>query len=179
MMHFDPSKIEVLYSEKDLERIVERLASEINAYYTPITDEITAVCILKGSVHFYSDLLKRINLKVRYNFVHVSSYSGSSTTGRIRVKTWVDESVTDKYVLLVEDIVDTGGTLRYIINYIWKQKPAGVKLVSLFEKTIHEHGVKIDLTGDRIGDLFVVGYGLDFDEVYRNLPYVGYLKSDL
>jgi hypoxanthine phosphoribosyltransferase len=104
---FDPAKIAVLYSEEALERIVSRLAEEINSYYSPITEEITAVCILKGSVHFYSDLLKRLELKVRYNFVHVSSYSGVSTTGRIRVKTWVDESVTDRYVLLVEDIVDT------------------------------------------------------------------------
>ncbi|MGC9320881.1 MAG: hypoxanthine phosphoribosyltransferase [Kosmotogaceae bacterium] len=177
-MHFDPAKIEVLYSEENLRRIVDRLAEEINRYYSPITDEITAVCILKGSVHFYSDLLKRLELKVRYNFVHVSSYSGASTTGRIRVKTWVDESVTDRYVLLVEDIVDTGGTLRYIINYIWKQKPADVKLVSLFEKTIHDHGVKIDFAGERIGDQFIIGYGLDYDEVYRNLPYVGCLKGE-
>lgn len=177
-MPFDPSKIEILYSEKDLEKIVTRLAREINEYYKPITEEITAVCILKGSIHFYSDLLKRLDLKVRYNFVHVSSYSGISTTGRIRVKTWIDESVTDRYVLLVEDIVDTGGTLRYIINYIWKQKPADVKLVSLLEKTVHEHGVTIDFTGEKIGDQFVVGYGLDYDEVYRNLPYIGYLRSD-
>jgi hypoxanthine phosphoribosyltransferase len=177
-MPFDPSKIEVLYSDSDLDQIVTRLADEINNYYLPITDEITAVCILKGSVHFYSDLLKKLRLKVRYNFVHVSSYSGTATTGRIRVKTWVDESVTDRHVLLIEDIVDTGGTLRYIINYIWKQKPADVKLVALFEKTIHDHGVEIDFTGERIGDQFIVGYGLDYDEVYRNLPYVGYLRSE-
>jgi len=90
------------------------------------------VCILKGSVHFYSDLLKEIDLKIRYNFVHVSSYSGMTTTGKVRVKTWVDESLTGKYVLLVEDIVDTGNTLRYIINYIWKQRPADVRCGNRF-----------------------------------------------
>ena len=176
-MEFDPSKIEVLYSVEDLDRITSRLAKEIDEFYAPLTDEITAICILKGSIHFYSDLLKKLRLKVRYNFVHVSSYSGTTTTGKIKVKTWVDESLTGRHVLLVEDIVDTGGTRRYIINYIWKQKPVDVRLVSLFDKIAHEHMVNIDFTGERISDLFVVGYGLDYDEIYRNLPYVGYLRD--
>ena len=177
-MDIEPSKLKVLFSKEEIERTVKRLAEEISAYYSPLTDEITAVCILKGSVHFYSDLLKEIDLKIRYNFVHVSSYSGMATTGKVRVKTWVDESLTGKYVLLVEDIVDTGNTLRYIINYIWKQRPADVKLVSLLEKTIHEHGVEIDFVGKKIDDKFVIGYGLDYDEFYRNLPYIGYVQKE-
>lgn len=177
-MELSPSRIKILFSEEDLDRIVKKVAEDINNYYKPLTDEITAICVLKGSVHFYSDLLKRLDLKVRYNFVHVSSYSGMHTTGKIRVKTWVDESLTDRYVLVVEDILDTGNTLRYIINYIWKQKPKDVKLVSLFEKTVHKHGVNLDFVGEKIGDVFVIGYGLDYNEIYRNLPYVGYIPDE-
>ncbi|WP_082128413.1 hypoxanthine phosphoribosyltransferase [Kosmotoga pacifica] len=176
-MDIEPSMLKVLFTKEEIIETVKRLAKEITEYYAPLTDEITAVCILKGSVHFYSDLLKELDLKVRYNFVHVSSYSGTTTTGKVRVKTWVDESLTGKYVLLVEDIVDTGNTLRYIINYIWKQRPADVKLVSLLEKTVHEHGVEIDFVGQKIDDKFVIGYGLDYDEFYRNLPYIGYVPK--
>lgn len=172
------SKLKILYSEEEIDKIVNKLADEITSFYKPITDEIMAICILKGSIHFYSDLLKRLDMNVRYNFVHVSSYAGERSTGKIRVKTWVDESLTGRHVLLIEDIVDTGNTLRYIMNYIWKQKPATVKLVSLFEKTVHDHGVNIDFVGEKIGDKFIIGYGLDYDELYRNLPYVGYVEAE-
>lgn len=177
-MEFDPSKIKVLYSQQKLDEIVGKVAKEIEDYYKPITEEITAICVLKGSIHFYSDLLKKINLNIRYNFVHVSSYSGEESTGKIKVKTWVDESLFNQHVLVIEDIVDTGTTLRFIMNYILKQKPKDLKLATLFDKKAFDHKVEVDFAGDELGDHFVVGYGLDYNQLYRNLPYVGYLDNE-
>jgi len=176
-MSKDLSKLRVLYSETQLQGIVDRLGKAINDYYRDLTDEITAICILKGSVHFFSDLMKRLQVKIRYGFIHVSSYTDNVQSEQIVMKTWTDERISGKHILVVEDIVDTGNTLRFILNGLWEDNPADVKLVSLFDKIAHPHMVNIDFVGERIGDLFVVGYGLDYYEIYRNLPYVGYFPG--
>ncbi len=176
-MHSDLSKLRVLYSEKQLQQIVDRLGKAINDYYRDLTDEITAICILKGSIHFFCDLMKRLEAKIRYGFIHVSSYTDNVQRGQVVMKTWTDERIARKHILVVEDIVDTGNTLKFILNGIWEENPTDVKLVSLFDKIAHPHMVNIDFIGERIGDLFVVGYGLDYFEVYRNLPYVGYFPE--
>jgi len=169
--------IKVLIDEETLKKRIKELAGEIEDYYLGKTDTIHAVCILKGSVHFFSDLMLNIRkLNVKYSFIHVSSYQGTSSTGRIRVKSWIDESIHDEYVLLVEDIVDTGLTLQYIVRYLKKYNPRDFRIVSLIEKTVHDHGVPLDVVGFRVDDKFLVGYGLDIDEKYRNLPYIGYVE---
>ncbi|ABQ46738.1 hypoxanthine phosphoribosyltransferase [Thermotoga petrophila RKU-10] len=169
--------IKVLIDEETLKKRIKELAGEIEDYYLGKTDTIHAVCILKGSVHFFSDLMLNIRkLNVKYSFIHVSSYQGTSSTGRIRVKSWIDESIHDEYVLLVEDIVDTGLTLQYIVRYLKKYNPRDFRIVSLIEKTVHDHGVPLDFVGFRVDDKFLVGYGLDIDEKYRNLPYIGYVE---
>ncbi|MBZ4662211.1 MAG: hypoxanthine phosphoribosyltransferase [Thermotoga sp.] len=169
--------IKVLIDEETLKERIRELAREIEEYYLGKTDTIHAVCILKGSVHFFSDLMLNIRkLNVKYSFIHVSSYQGTSSTGRIRVKSWIDESIHDEYVLLVEDIVDTGLTLQYIVRYLKKYNPRDFRIVSLIEKTVHDHGVPLDFVGFRVDDKFLVGYGLDIDEKYRNLPYIGYVE---
>jgi len=169
--------IKVLIDEETLKKRVKELAQEIEEYYKDKTDTIHAVCILKGSIHFFSDLVLNMrNLNVKYSFIHVSSYQGTSSTGRIRVKSWIDESIHDEYVLLVEDIVDTGLTLQHIVRYLKKYNPRDFKIVTLIEKTVHDHGVPLDFVGFRVGDKFLIGYGLDVDEKFRNLPYIGYVE---
>ncbi|MCD6550985.1 hypoxanthine phosphoribosyltransferase [Thermotoga sp.] len=169
--------IKVLIDEETLKKRVKELAQEIEEYYRNKTDTIHAVCILKGSIHFFSDLVLNMrNLNVKYSFIHVSSYQGTSSTGRIRVKSWIDESIHDEYVLLVEDIVDTGLTLQHIVRYLKKYNPRDFKIVTLIEKTVHNHGVPLDFVGFRVDDKFLIGYGLDVDEKFRNLPYIGYVE---
>ena len=167
----------MLIDEGTLKKRVKELAQEIEEYYRNKTDTIHAVCILKGSIHFFSDLVLNMrNLNVKYSFIHVSSYQGTSSTGRIRVKSWIDESIHDEYVLLVEDIVDTGLTLQHIVRYLKKYNPRDFKIVTLIEKTVHDHGVPLDFVGFRVDDKFLIGYGLDVDEKFRNLPYIGYVE---
>lgn len=168
--------IKVLIDEETIRKRIKELAQEITDYYKRYTDTIHAVGVLKGSVHFFSELILNIDMNVKYSFVHVSSYQGSSSTGRIRVKSWIDESIENEYVLVIEDIVDTGLTLRYILKYLRKYRPKDLKVVTFLEKTVCDHGVDLDFVGFKIGNIFVVGYGLDYNEKYRNLPYVGYIE---
>jgi hypoxanthine phosphoribosyltransferase len=166
----------ILFDEGAVRSRISEMGREIEEYYRDKTDSLSAICVLKGSVHFFSELVLSINMNISYSFVHVSSYAGTQSTGRIRVKSWVDEDLAGKHVLVVEDIIDTGNTLRYILAYLRKYKPADLKVVTLIEKQKHDHGIPIDFVGFKVGDLFVVGYGLDYEERYRNLPYIGYLE---
>jgi hypoxanthine phosphoribosyltransferase len=168
--------LKVLISEDDIQSKVENLAKDINTYYTKLTEEITAVCVLKGSVNFFSDLVKKIKLNVNYNFIQVSSYAGDITTGKVKVKSWLDEPLENKHVLIVEDIVDTGNTLKYIIKYLERQNPLSLEITSIVMKNVHPHGIDVKFPGFEIGDKFIVGYGLDYNEKYRNLPYIGYIE---
>ncbi len=168
--------IKTLISEEELNLKVKELGEKITAHYKDKTDEIVALCVLKGSINFYSDLVKRIDMNVLYNFIQVSSYSGTNTTGRIKVKSWVEESLEGKHVIIVEDVVDTGNTLKYIIKYLERQNPASIEIASIVVKNVHPHGINVKFPGFDIGDYFIIGYGLDYDEKYRNLPYIGYIE---
>lgn len=168
--------LNVLIGEEEINKKIEELALNITDYYKEMTDEIVGVCVLKGSVNFFSDLVKRIKLNVRYNFIQVSSYAGEVTTGSVKVKSWLDEPLENKHVLIVEDIVDTGNTLKYIVKYFQRQNPLSLEITSLLMKTVHNHEVNVKFPGFEIGNIFVVGYGLDYDEKYRNLPYIGYIS---
>uniref|UniRef100_A0A7V3RFC2 Hypoxanthine phosphoribosyltransferase n=1 Tax=Mesoaciditoga lauensis TaxID=1495039 RepID=A0A7V3RFC2_9BACT len=170
--------METLYTREELHGRIVELANEITETYKPFTDEIMAVCVLKGAVHFFSDLVLEMKLNVMYSFVQVSSYSGSGSTERIKVKSWLDESIYGKHILVVEDIVDTGITLDYILRYFSKYNPATLKVVTLFEKTAHRKvDVPIDFVGFKIDDKFILGYGFDYDQKNRNLPYVGFKNA--
>ncbi len=169
-------QLKILYEEFTVKEKIKEMAKEIERYYKDKTDTVYAICVLKGSIHFFSELVLNMNMHVNYSFVHVSSYAGTESTGKIRVKSWVEESLENKYVLVVEDIIDTGNTLRYILNYLKKQRPAELKIAALIEKKKYSHGIPIDFVGFTVGDLFLVGYGLDYEEKYRNLPYIGYIS---
>ncbi len=168
----------VLYSREQLQERIKELGKEITQSYKPLTNEIVAVCVLKGAVHFFSDLVLEMGMDVSYSFVQVSSYSGAGSTERVRVKSWLDESITGKHILVVEDIVDTGVTLNYILKYFSKYDPASLKVVTLFEKQAHRKiEIPVDFVGFHIEDKFILGYGFDYDQKHRNLPYVGYIDA--
>lgn len=171
-------EIKVLIDEKRLDERVTEIAEQINKEYAG--KEITLICILKGSVFFTVDLAKKINGDVKLEFIRVSSYEGASTesSGEIKMKLDLKDSIQGKDVIVIEDIIDTGRTLSYLIEYLKMKKPNSVKLCALLDKKERRVcDVHVDYTGFEIPDEFVLGYGLDVDEKYRNLPYIGYFEK--
>lgn len=170
-------EIKTLIDEEKLHKRVDEIAKQIEEEYKG--KEITLVCILKGSVFFTVDLAKRINGDVKLEFIRVSSYNdGTESSGEIKMKLDLKDSIQGKDVIVIEDIIDTGRTLSYLIEYLKMKKPNSVKLCALLDKPDRRTiDVKVDYTGFQIPDKFVVGYGLDCDEKYRNLPYVGYIEA--
>ena len=161
-----------LLRKEDIERKVEELAKEIKREYegkNPIL-----IGVLKGSFIFLSDLIRRLDFPLEVDFVEVSSYGmGKESSGKIRVRKGIRSDIKNRHVLIVEDIVDTGLTTKYLIESLKKKKPASIKLCSLLSKPSRRKvHVDIDFLGFEIPDKFVVGYGLDFAEKYRNLPYI-------
>lgn len=170
-------EIKTLIDEEKLHKRVEEIAKQIEEEYRG--KEIILICILKGSVFFTVDLAKRINGDVKLEFIRVSSYNdGTESSGEIKMKLDLKDSIQGKDVIVVEDIIDTGRTLSYLIKYLKMKKPNSVKLCALLDKPERriKKEVKVDYTGFQIPDEFVVGYGLDVNEKYRNLPYIGYIE---
>ena len=160
----------ILIDEKTLQKRIKQLAEQITNDFNG--QKITLLCILKGSLYFFADLTKRIDLDSEIEFVRISSYVGEKSTGKISLKLDTDEKVTGKNVLVVEDIIDTGRTLSYLMSYLRKQKPKSLKLCTLLDKPEGREvdDIKVDYVGFTIPDRFVIGYGLDLDQKYRNLP---------
>lgn len=170
---------EILFSEKDIENIVNTIAKQIEKDYNG--KDFIMVGLLKGSVAFMVDLMKKINLDFAIDFIVASSYgSGSKSTGRVNLQKDVSQSVEGKDILIVEDIIDSGHTLDFITKYLMAKKAKSVKICTLFNKPDRrEVDIPVDYVGAVIPDAFIVGYGLDFNESYRNLPYVGILKPEV
>ena len=170
---------EILLSEEDIKKRVKELGQEISLEYQD--KNLMVVGILKGAVIFMADLVKNIKLPITMDFMAVSSY-GSSTisTGEVRIIKDLDFSVEGKDILIVEDIIDTGLTLNYLTDNLKKRGASSVKICTLLDKVERRTvGVAVDYLGFEIPDEFVVGYGLDYAEQYRNLPYVGALKEEV
>jgi len=164
---------EVLISQQRLEQRVSELAAEIERDYAS-ADRLICVGILKGSVFFMVDLLQQVNLPLVIDFFQTSSYGSGTVPGEVRIRKDLDISIRDSHVLLIEDIVDTGYTLRTIMGLLHFRGARSVKLCALLDKVdAREAEVTIDYRGFPIEDVFVVGYGLDYDEHYRNLPFIG------
>lgn len=160
---------EVLIDEETISKRIIQLADQINNDYKG--EKLTLICILKGSLYFYADLSRKINLDTELEFIRVSSYEGENSTGKIDFKLDLDEEVTNKNVIVVEDIVDTGNTLDSLLKHLKKQKPKSLKLCTLLDKKDRrETEVPIDYVGFKIPNHFVIGYGLDLDQKYRNIP---------
>ena len=171
-------RISVLISEKEIDDKIKELADQINRDYEG--KEIHIVCILKGGVFFACALAQRISVPVSMDFMQVSSYgNATSSSGIVRIKKDLDDSMEGKEVLIVEDIIDSGKTLHYLIPVFKQRNPASIRLCSLLSKPDRrEADVEIDYLGFEIPDEFVVGYGLDGGgSLYRNLPYVGYFEE--
>ena len=165
--------VEVLISREKVEERIKELAKEIEKDY--VGKELVCVGLLKGSVMFMADLIKAVDLDLRIDFMKVSSYgSGTNSTGVVKILKDVDVDLAGKDVLIVEDIIDTGLTILNVKDFLSKKNPKSVKVCTLLDKPSRRVvEVKGEYVGFEIPDEFVVGYGLDLDEKYRNLPFVG------
>jgi len=165
--------IRVLIPEKDVAARIEEMGRRISEDYEG--KQVHLICVLKGGVFFMCELAKKINVPVSLDFMSVSSYGdGTSSNGVVRIVKDLDESLEGKDVLVVEDIIDSGRTLSYLLEILEKRKPKSMRLCTLLDKPDRRvSDVKVDYVGFEIPDEFVVGYGLDYAQKYRNLPYIG------
>ena len=177
-MSHDPSRISVLIEQSKVEERLEELGKQISHDYEG--KEINLVCVLKGGSYFMIELAKYITVPVKMDFMQVSSYgSATRSSGNIKIVKDVDEPMTDKDVLIVEDIIDSGRTLSCLEQLFKDRKPRSLKIATLLDKPDRrEVEVNVDYTGFVIPDAFVVGCGLDYAQNYRNLPYVGVVEFD-
>ena len=172
-------KIRVLLTEEEVDKRINEVAEQISKDYEG--KQIHLICILKGGVFFTCELAKRITVPVTMDFMSVSSYGDDTkSSGVVRIVKDLDESLADKEVLIVEDIIDSGRTLAYLIEVLKQRGPKSIHLCTLLDKPERrvKKQVKVDYTCFTIPDEFVVGYGLDYAQKYRNLPYIGVVKFD-
>ena len=170
-------KIRVLISEEDVAKRIKEIAAQISKDYEG--EEIHLICILKGSVFFTCELARQITVPVTMDFMSVSSYGNETvSSGRVKILKDLDESIRDKNVIVVEDIIDTGRTLSHLMTFLKVREPKSLKLCALLDKPDRrEIPVEVDYTGMQIPDLFVIGCGLDYGQKYRNLPYIGVVEQ--
>ena len=169
-------KIKVLISEEEVDARIRELGEKISKEYEG--KQIHLICVLKGGVFFMCELAKRITVPVSMDFMCVGSYGdGTKSSGVVRLAKDLDESIENKEVLIVEDIIDSGNTLYYLMDVLRQRKPASLRLCTLLDKPDRRvKDVHVDWTGFEIPDEFVVGYGLDYAQKYRNLPYIGVVE---
>ena len=176
-MHQDVEQI--LYTEEELRSRVKELGCQITADYSG--REPLLISVLRGAYIFMADLTRSINLDVTVDFMSVSSYgAGTVSSGPVEIKKDLSASIEDKDLIIVEDILDSGNTLYYLMNVLRARKPASVRVCTLMDKPERRtKPIKADYVGFTIPDAFIVGYGLDWADKYRNLPYVGVLKPSV
>lgn len=169
----------VLYSEEQLAKRVKEMAEEISKDYAG--KDLLVVGILKGSVLFTSDLIKNISIPCEIDFMAVSSYGkASESSGIVRILKDLDNDIEGKHILIVEDIVDTGTTLSYLLEYLKARKAASIEIIALLNKEARrKSNVTVKYSGFDVPDEFIVGYGIDYAEKYRNLPFIGSLKREI
>ncbi len=169
-------KISVLIPEEEVDRRIEELGKQISEDYAG--KSVHLICVLKGSIFFTCELAKRITVPVTLDFMSCSSYGADTkSSGVVKLVKDLDEPLEGKHVIVIEDIVDSGRTLSYLLEILGARKPASLKLCTLLDKPDRRvTEVKVDYTGFEIPDEFVVGYGLDYAQRYRNLPYVGVIE---
>ncbi|BFT66416.1 hypoxanthine phosphoribosyltransferase [uncultured Parvimonas sp.] len=171
---------ELLLDEKTIKNRVEELGKSITEYYENEDAELVVVGILRGSSLFFADLIRNINLPILIDFMAISSYGSSSESGVVKIVKDLEADVTGKNILIVEDIIDTGKTLKYLFNYFKERGAKTVKVSSMLDKPERR---LVDISGDFVGfevpNDFIVGYGLDYNQSYRNLPYIISLKEEV
>ena len=172
-------KVRPLMSAEEIQARINEMGLEISRDYKD--KEVVAVAVLKGSIMFYADLLRQLDMPgLSCDFLGLSSYgSRTESSGVVRLTTDLSSSVVDKHVLILEDIVDTGLTMQYLLENMATRKPASVRICTLLHKPSNERvSVPLQYIGFTIGNEFVVGYGLDYDERYRQLPYIGVMSFE-
>ena len=179
MTEMHPDVARILFTEEELSRRVQELADGINRDYAG--KELLLISVLRGSFIFMADLVRRLTIPCRVDFMACSSYgSGTTSSGQVKVTKDLSESIEGLNVLVVEDILDSGRTLNYLLKLLEARRPASVRLCTLLDKPERRVvQVNVDYTGFVIPDTFIVGYGLDYDQRYRNLPYIGELKPEV
>ena len=178
-MKLHPAIEKVLVSEEDIANAVCRLADKINADLNG--EELLVVIILKGSMIFASDLIKKLEMPVKIDFMRASSYgSGTASSGFINIRQDLESDIEGKNVLIIEDIIDSGNTLHKLKELLRERNPKTIRICTLLDKPSRRvTPVEVEYSGIEIPDEYVVGYGLDYDEILRNLPYVGVLKREI
>ena len=176
-MHQDVERI--LFTKEELARRVGELGEQITADYAG--KEVAVASVLRGSYIFMADLTRAIQLPITVDFMAVSSYgSGTVSSGQVEIKKDLSDSIEGKDLIIVEDILDSGNTLYYLMDVLRARKPASIRICTLLDKPERRSKpIAADYVGFSIPDAFVVGYGLDYDEKYRNLPYIGILKPSV
>ena len=176
--------------ERDIEKILlteEQIRARVEELGEILTKEYegknpVVVGVLKGVVVFYADMIRQIKVPCELDFMWISSYSGTNSTGKMQVRQELKSNIKGRHVLILEDIFDTGNSLDFTVKHLLEKEPASLKICTLLDKPERRNPavtLKADYTGFTIPNAFVVGYGLDYDEKYRNLPYVGILKPEV
>ena len=171
---------EILIDESAIQKRVAELGDELTADYAGV-DDLLLLCVLKGGVMFLCDLMRHVDVPHAIDFMAVSSYGSGAraSTGQVRIEKDMSTHVTDRHVLIVEDIIDTGHTLRFVMDMLASRQPASLKLCTLLDKPERrEVDIPVAYVGFTIENKFVFGYGLDLDEKFRNLPFVGEVDLD-
>ena len=170
-------RVKVLVPEEDVAKRIKELGEQISKDYAG--KQVHLICVLKGGVFFMCELAKRITVPVSMDFMSVSSYGdGTKSSGVVKIAKDLDETLEGKNVLIVEDIIDSGRTLYYLMDILSKRNPKSMKLCTLPDKPERRvKDVKVDYVGFNIPDEFVVGYGLDYAQRYRNLPFIGVVEG--
>ena len=171
---------EVLLSEEQIQAKVKELAAQISKEYAG--KDPVFVGVLKGVVIFFADMVRNVDIPCEIDFMSISSYSGTTSTGRTEIRKDVSVDIKDRHVIILEDIFDTGTSLTFTVNHLLNKQPASVKVCTCLDKPERRKPgitLKPDYVGYTIPNEFVVGYGLDFNEHYRNLPYIGILKPEM
>ena len=169
-------EIKVLINEARLDGRLEELAKQIEKDYDG--KEILFLGVLKGSAVFMVELAKKIKNNVEFEFIEISSYEGTESTNKIKINKDITGKIEGKDVIIIEDIIDTGRTLSYLVEYLKKQKIKSLKIATLLSKPSRRViELDVDYIGFKIDDVFVIGYGLDYNQKYRNLSYIGYIED--
>ena len=168
----------ILFDERTLANAVERLGAQISRDYQG--QELLVICILKGASIFMADLIRKIDLPIQIDFMAVSSYGHSTqSSGVVKINKDLDTDIENRHILIVEDIIDSGLTLKYLSENLQSRRPKSLKICTLLDKPERRKThLNIDYTGFEIPDVFIVGYGIDYAEHYRNLPYIGVISPN-
>ena len=178
-MHQDLAKI--LYTKEQLQECVENIGAQVTKDYADIDEPLVVISVLRGACIFMSDIVRRIELPIEMDFMEVSSYgAGTSSSGVVRIVKDLSTHIEGRHVLIVEDVLDSGLTLKYLMKTLSTRHPASLEVAALLLKEgMHESDIHCKYIGFNCPSEFVVGYGLDYAQKYRNLPYIGILKPEI